>query len=219
MSDRYPTLRAAALAEYRDKGSKFLGFAYPAPDMAAVEASLTALRALHPKATHHCYAYRLGKQGVHYRANDDGEPAGSAGRPILNQIDSHGLNHVLVVVVRYFGGTKLGVPGLISAYKETARLTLENAEIVEGVYLASGSVEADYQALPEVMNTGKRHQWVITESEYLPSGQLIHFQVPESDWQALVEDLLTNAGGLYPDEIKAGKTSNLLKIHRIDDDA
>lgn len=114
----------------KEKGSKFIGFAYPAANEEAVKAILTQLREAHPKATHHCYAFRLGSKGEHYRANDDGEPSGSAGLPIYNQLLGHALTNILLVVVRYYGGTKLGVSGLIKAYKETAKLTLEQAHTI-----------------------------------------------------------------------------------------
>ena len=101
----------------KEKGSKFLGFAYPVNDEKELKKSLDALKAEHPKATHHCYAYRLGLNGENYRANDDGEPSGSAGLPIYNQLLANELTNILLVVVRYYGGTKLGVSGLVKAYK------------------------------------------------------------------------------------------------------
>lgn len=114
----------------KEKGSKFIGFAYPVNNEDEVKAALTQLRELHPKATHHCYAFRLGINGENFRANDDGEPSGSAGLPIYNQLLANQLTQILVVSVRYFGGTKLGVGGLVKAYKESAKLTLESAEII-----------------------------------------------------------------------------------------
>lgn len=114
----------------KEKGSKFIGFAYPVSNEKELKSSLEKLRELHPKATHHCYAFRLGLKGENYRANDDGEPSGSAGLPIYNQLLAHEITNVLVVVIRYFGGTKLGVGGLVKAYKESAKLTLDEAEII-----------------------------------------------------------------------------------------
>lgn len=115
---------------FKEKGSKFIGFATPVSDETEVKNALDEVRALHPKATHHCYAYRLGIAGEIYRTNDDGEPSGSAGLPIYNQILSHGITDLLLVVVRYYGGTKLGVSGLIKAYKESAKMTLDETEII-----------------------------------------------------------------------------------------
>ena len=114
----------------KEKGSKFIGFAFPVDDETELKKSLEKIREEHPKATHHCYAYRLGIKGENYRANDDGEPSGSAGLPIYNQLLAHEITNVLVIVVRYYGGTKLGVSGLVKTYKESAKITLEEAEII-----------------------------------------------------------------------------------------
>ena len=112
---------------YKDKGSKFIGFAIPVANEEEFKIELEKIKIAHPKATHHCYAYRFGISGEEYRANDDGEPSGSAGLPIYNQLLAHDVSDILMVVVRYYGGTKLGVAGLIKAYKETTKLTLEEA--------------------------------------------------------------------------------------------
>lgn len=114
----------------KEKGSKFIGFAYPVDSESEVKSTLNYLQSIHPKATHHCYAYRLGINGENYRANDDGEPSGSAGLPIYNQLLAHQITNVLVVVIRYYGGTKLGVGGLVKAYKESAKYTLEEVKII-----------------------------------------------------------------------------------------
>ena len=114
----------------KEKGSKFIGFAFPVDDEEDLKKSLQKTQEEHPKATHHCYAFRLGMKGENYRANDDGEPSGSAGLPIYNQLLAHDITNVLVIVVRYYGGTKLGVSGLVKTYKESAKITLEEAEII-----------------------------------------------------------------------------------------
>lgn len=115
---------------FKEKGSKFIGFAFPVTDEAELKKALEKIRGEHPKATHHCYAFRMGINGENYRANDDGEPSGSAGLPIFNQLLANDITNVLVIVVRYYGGTKLGVSGLVKAYKESAKVTLEEAHIV-----------------------------------------------------------------------------------------
>ena len=115
----------------KEKGSKFLGFAFPVSSEEEIKAALEEIKSLHPKATHHCYAYRLGLSGDQYRANDDGEPSGTAGLPIYNQLLANEVTNCLVIIVRYYGGTKLGVSGLIKAYKESAKFTLESCQIVE----------------------------------------------------------------------------------------
>jgi len=114
----------------KEKGSKFIGFAFPVNNEEELKNALEKIRAEHPKATHHCYAFRIGLNGENYRANDDGEPSGSAGLPIYNQLLANEITNVLVISVRYYGGTKLGVPGLVKAYKESAKITLEEANII-----------------------------------------------------------------------------------------
>ncbi|CAH0265671.1 YigZ family protein [Chryseobacterium sp. Bi04] len=114
----------------KEKGSKFIGFAYPVNNESELKTALEKVREEHPKATHHCYAFRIGINGENYRANDDGEPSGSAGLPIYNQLLAHEITNILVIVVRYYGGTKLGVSGLVKTYKESAKMTLEEASII-----------------------------------------------------------------------------------------
>lgn len=114
----------------KEKGSKFIGFAFPVNNEEELKNALEKIRSEHPKATHHCYAFRIGLNGENYRANDDGEPSGSAGLPIYNQLLANEITNVLVISVRYYGGTKLGVSGLVKAYKESAKITLEEARIV-----------------------------------------------------------------------------------------
>ena len=127
--DTFYTLGGEAEALYKDKGSKVLAYGYPVTCEEEIKGRLDALRKRYYDATHHCYAWRLGPKGESFRANDDGEPSSTAGRPILGQMLSREVTDALIVVVRYFGGTKLGVPGLIEAYKRSAALVLENAEI------------------------------------------------------------------------------------------
>lgn len=114
----------------KEKGSKFIGFAFPVNNETELKTALDKIRIEHPKATHHCYAFRMGLNGENYRANDDGEPSGSAGLPIYNQLLANEITNVLVISVRYYGGTKLGVSGLVKAYKESAKITLEVAQII-----------------------------------------------------------------------------------------
>ena len=114
----------------KEKGSKFIGFLYPVFTDIELKETLQKIQNLHPKATHHCYAYRMGLNGENYRINDDGEPSGSAGLPIYNQLLANDITNVLLIIVRYFGGTKLGVSGLVKAYKENAKATIEEAKII-----------------------------------------------------------------------------------------
>lgn len=150
---------------YKDKGSKFIGYAYPVKDEAAIKEKLECIRQEHPKATHHCYAYRLGLDKNNYRTNDDGEPNGTAGKPMLGQIDSIGITNTLVVVVRYFGGTKLGVSGLIDAYKETARETLAVATIITYKILDYYRIRCSYEQVQRVYHIVHQVQAQIISQE------------------------------------------------------
>ena len=161
----FRTLAAPAEAEFKDKGSRFIAFAYPIRSVAEVKPYVDALRQAHHKARHWCYAYRLGTDGNQFRANDDGEPSGSAGRPILGQIDSAELTDVLVVVVRYFGGTLLGVPGLIHAYKTATAEALQTAEVIEKNIEKSVWLRCDYPALSEAIRITKVHEAQIIEQD------------------------------------------------------
>ena len=154
--DQFFTIAGPATADIREKASKFLAFAYPVRTEQEVSDCLEPLRKLHPKANHHCYAYRLGVDGNRYRANDDGEPSGTAGRPILGQIDSAGLTDVLVVVVRYFGGTKLGASGLIQTYKESAAAVLQLTQRLEKTIGLQYLLSFDYAQMGTIMNALKR---------------------------------------------------------------
>ncbi len=128
----------------KEKGSKFIGFAYPVNSEEEIKQRLEKIYEDHPKATHHCYAFRLGLKGENYRANDDGEPSGSAGLPIFNQLLAHDITNVLVVVVRYYGGIKLGVGGLVKTYKESAKITLDEAEIITKELETTIEISFDY---------------------------------------------------------------------------
>lgn len=129
--DTYLTLAAPSTGEFKDRASKFLAYTWPVSSEQEIHEHLEGLRKEHFKARHHCYAWRLGREGLLFRANDDGEPSGTAGRPILGQIDSAGLTDVLIVVVRYFGGTLLGTSGLINAYREAAVEALRAGTVQE----------------------------------------------------------------------------------------
>lgn len=161
----YYTIEKKATAEFKDRGSKFLAYAYPVKSTDEVKESLQEVKKEHPKATHHCYAYRLGTNGLQFRAVDDGEPAGSAGKPILGQIDSKQLTDVLVVVVRYFGGTMLGVPGLINAYKMSCALALQLIPAVQKNVEARYKLSFDYTILNEVMMVVKQNNCTVLQQD------------------------------------------------------
>ena len=154
-SDEYYSIEASAEGIFKDQKSRFLAFAYPVESEAEVKALLEKARRDYHDARHHCLAYRIGHDGAVWRASDDGEPSGTAGRPILGQIDSAGLSDVAVIVVRYFGGIKLGVPGLIAAYREATRDALQNAVKVRKVAGRWYRLAYDYSQMPDVMKIVK----------------------------------------------------------------
>ena len=153
--DSYLTIAEPAEAIYKERSSKFLTYAYPVESEEEIKELLDALRKEYYDATHHCYAYRLGPQGETYRANDDGEPSGTAGKPILGQLLSANLTNCLVVVVRYFGGTKLGVSGLIQAYKESTADVIAVSKIIEKTVDSVIKINFDYISMNGVMRVIK----------------------------------------------------------------
>ena len=172
MTDHYRTLSAPASGEFKDRGSKFIAYAWPVRSEEEAMAHVEALRKEHFKARHHCFAWRLGPDGSRFRANDDGEPSGTAGRPMLGQIDSFGLTDVVVVVVRYFGGTLLGTSGLINAYREATAEALRSATIVEKIVKDIFALDFDYALMPDVMNAVKKLDLEIYKEEYGDRGLL-----------------------------------------------
>ena len=156
MIDEYKTIRKQSIGEFKDRGSKFIAYAWPVYKEEDWKGPLDILKKEHFKACHFCFAYRIGTDKNTFRANDDGEPSGSAGRPILGQIDSFGLSNIFVVVVRYFGGTKLGVPGLINAYKTSTAEAFRNAEIIEKTVEDIFQLSFDYALMSPIMNAIKK---------------------------------------------------------------
>ena len=169
----YRTLRAPSEGLYKEKGSKFHAYAYSVTGEADIEHRLEEVRKLHPKARHHCYAWRLGTDGNQHRANDDGEPSGTAGRPIYGQLLSHDLTDVLVVVVRYFGGTKLGASGLIHAYKTAADDALSRGEVRMCHLQQLVRISFDYARMGDIMNALHRFDVQIVSQDYDPSPMLV----------------------------------------------
>ena len=172
MIDAYKTITKPSTGEFKDRGSKFLGFAYPVEQEEQALAHLEDLRKAHFKANHHCFGWRIGADGLRFRANDDGEPSGTAGRPILGQIDALGLTNVMVVVVRYFGETLLGASGLIHAYRETTAEALNQATIEEKIIKDVCSFDFDYALMPDVMQAIKKNDLEITEQIFNDRGMI-----------------------------------------------
>ncbi len=149
--DTYKSIKSKTEGLFKDNGSRFIAYCYPVENEEEVKELVSNLKKEHYNARHHCYSYRIGAKGKNFRMNDDGEPSYTAGRPILGQIDSYGLSDILIVVVRYFGGIKLGVPGLIRAYKQASLDALEKATIVEKIVKERYLIDFDYSAMNDIM--------------------------------------------------------------------
>lgn len=199
MSFSYLTLSKPILdVSFKEKGSKFIGYAYPVQDEEEAKKKIQALWEKYPDATHICYAYRLGLNGEHYRANDDGEPSGTAGLPIYNQIVSKNITNVLVASVRFFGGTKLGVSGLIKAYKLSAQLTLEEAELVERHLTEKIQFTFQYEDQGSVMRLLDKFQAEIIQTEFTETCKVVVRVKKET-----VENFLSSFESLYQVKIES----------------
>ena len=165
-SDTYLTIEKPTEAIFKDKGSKFLAYAYPVENDQQIKEILNQLKKEHHTANHHCYAYRLGADKMNFRANDDGEPSNTAGKPILGQIQSHDLTNILIVVVRYFGGTLLGVSGLINAYKSSAAEVIKASAITEKQILFNYTIQFYFEHLNDVMKLLKQLDCKITNQQF-----------------------------------------------------
>jgi len=163
--DYYYTIERSASAEFKDRGSRFIAYAFPIVSVSDFKRQLQGLKDEHSKASHHCFAYRIGTDRNTFRSNDDGEPSGSAGKPILGQIDSKQLTDLAVVVVRYFGGILLGVPGLINAYKTVTALVLQTTPVIQKAIEIKYRLQFDYTRINEVMVIAKRYNCTVLEQQ------------------------------------------------------
>lgn len=163
--DFYFTITQPATAEFKDRGSKFIAYTFPIETADDFKKRLQELKKEHAKAVHHCFAYRIGTDGKNFRSSDDGEPGGTAGKPILGQIDSKQVTNIAIIVVRYFGGTLLGVPGLINAYKSAAALVLQVTPVVQKQVETNYSIEFDYTRMNDVMLILKQYNCAIINQE------------------------------------------------------
>lgn len=188
MSDTYLTLKSESQGLYKEKGSKFLAYAYPVDSEQQIKEILDTLKKQYYDARHHCYAYILGKDGQDFRANDDGEPGHSAGDPILGQIRSNNLTNALIVVVRYFGGTKLGVGGLVTAYKTAAAEAIAANEIITAIVTEKVSFYFDYLDMNEVMRLTKALDLKIIE-QYFDNRCSMTLEVRQADHAELTDQL------------------------------
>lgn len=173
MIDSFHTIQDEAIGEFKDRGSKFIAYAYPITDVDQLMVKLYALRKEHLKACHFCFAFRLGIEGKQFRANDDGEPSGTAGKPILGQLIKYNITDTAVVVVRYFGGTKLGTSGLINAYKQSTIEVLNDCKIIEKIVADHFKLSFDYGHMGKVMETVKTLNWKITEKHFEATAYIV----------------------------------------------
>jgi len=159
------TIDRTSTAEFKDRGSRFIAYTFPVQSTDDFKRNLEAIKKEHPKATHHCFAYRIGLDNNTFRVSDDGEPSGTAGKPILGQIDSKNLTNILVIVVRYFGGTLLGVPGLINAYKSAASMALQVTPVIQKSIETNYTLQFDYTQMNEVMIVVKQLNCTVLEKD------------------------------------------------------
>ena len=164
--DQYRTISGSSKGVYKEKGSKFIAIARPVDSLDNVRSQLEQIRKQYHDARHHCYAYKIGKDSPEIRYNDDGEPSGTAGKPIFGQIESFGLTNLLIVVIRYFGGVKLGTGGLIQAYRSAARDALEGATIITNTIKLSFSVNFPYEVTSEVMRIIQEEDLEIIDQQF-----------------------------------------------------
>lgn len=188
MFDEYKTIAEKSEGIFREKGSKFLAFAFPVETEDEISVFRAELRKKYFDARHHVYAFQLGVENQVYRASDDGEPSNSSGPPVLGQIRSYGLTNILIVVVRYFGGTKLGIPGLINAYKSAAKNALDNAKIVEKKVVMAVKIGFSYQSLNEVMKILKT-DGVKIKNQVFDNQCLIELNINKSNFEQITEQL------------------------------
>lgn len=178
----YNTIEQGGFAEYKERGSRFLAFSFPFDDPLKLKGIIQTLKKEHPKANHFCYAYKVGVDGNKFRSGDDGEPSGSAGKPILNQISSKELTDILIVVIRYFGGTLLGVPGLINAYKSAASMCIQVIPTIRKPLLFIFKIEFDYTNLNEISTIIKQNNCTIIHQEnFLFSNYTIAVPLEQKD--------------------------------------
>ena len=191
--DFYLTIAKESVAEFKDRGSRFLAYAFPVLSANEFKKRLKEIKEEHPKAAHHCFAYRIGIDGNNFRSSDDGEPSGSAGRPILGQIDGKELSNIAIIVARYFGGTLLGVPGLINAYKTSASFALQVNPVIKKPVLMNYRLQFDYTILNEVMRIIKKNDCIVLKQE-LQLFCIMETSIPKQNLELCMLQLKTLKG-------------------------
>lgn len=211
MKDTFNTIQSESIGEFKDRGSKFIAYAYPVYSEAEWQERLEEVKKMHIKARHFCYAYRLGLDKNNFRANDDGEPSGTAGRPILGQIDSFELTNVIAIVVRYFGGTKLGTSGLKNAYKLSTMYAFEEAEIIEKTIAEIYRLTFDYAIMSAIMNAVKKLRLEIVQQDFGHIG-ILDIAIRQSELEPTMRTLRARIAKVRIEEIDDIETIEGLKI-------
>ena len=197
--DYYFTIETSAVAEFKDRGSKFLAYSYPLKLVKDFKIYLQELKKEHPKANHFCFAYKMGVDGNVFRSSDDGEPSGSAGKPIMGQIESKNLTDTLIIVVRYFGGTLLGVPGLINAYKTAASLVLQCTPTVQKAVEINYELQFNYTEMNDVMRVIKQFNCTVHKNE-MQLFCILQIGIPKNQLNEVLS-ALTNIKNLEPNPL------------------
>jgi len=212
--DHYDTINSPAEGIYREKGSKFISYAYPCNSIEEHKASIDSLKGLHPKSNHICYAYRIGLMGAEFRMNDDGEPSGTAGRPIYNEILSQGLSDILVAVVRYFGGTKLGATGLIRAYKTATIDSLSASSRITKYISEQRIINYPIDIMGRLYEVLKSENIDIVESKFEPKPHLL-ISCRKSLIDIKMLAIIAKIHGYAPDQLDNSFTSELITINSV----
>lgn len=211
MIDTYKTISGESIGEFRDRGSKFIAYAYPVYTEEEWQSRLLEVKKLHPKGRHHCYAYRIGLDKNNFRANDDGEPSGTAGRPILGQLDSFQVTNVFVVVVRYFGGTLLGTSGLINAYRESTAEALRNATILDKTVEDIYRITFDYALMSNVMNAVKKLNLEMVRQDFGNIG-ILEIAIRQGELEEMLKKLKALIAQVRIEEVEKLKTIEGLEM-------
>ena len=214
MNDSFLTLEEPAYGEYKEKGSKFLAYCYPFSHEDDLQVLLSLIKSEHPKASHYCFAYKIGIDNNRFRSNDDGEPSGTAGKPILGQILSYNLTDILIVVVRYFGGTKLGASGLIHAYRQAAIEGLSNASVIEKFLTTKYVLKFTYEHMGSIMSSLKTNQINILEKSF-DSQCFVKIEIRNSEATKKIILLKSHLLGISTDQVTEDTDVEYCNITRV----
>ena len=216
MNDSFLTLEEPAYGEYKEKGSKFLAYCYPFSHEDDLQVLLSLIKSEHPKASHYCFAYKIGIDNNRFRSNDDGEPSGTAGKPILGQILSYNLTDILIVVVRYFGGTKLGASGLIHAYRQAAIDGLSNASVIEKFLTTKYVLKFTYEHMGSIMSSLKTNQINILEKSF-DSQCFVKIEIRNSEATKKIILLKSHLLGISTDQVTEDTDVEYCSITRVNE--